>query len=712
MPVFSFLNPSFLWALPAAAIPVIIHLLSRRRLPEVRFSTTRFLRALEAREIRRLRLREILLLILRTLAILLLVFAFARPSLTPRNAVTHAAAAVSILVDDSESMAALDEQARPRIEAAKERAKAILDAARAGDEITLATSTGQDAAGMGPTGDRVRLARALARIEATSLPARMATALLARRRGLERSRLAARELYLISDLQGSNFTPDARAEIAAASAAGVRVYVVPLVQSRMPNHSLDDVDTELRPGPDGRGLELRARIANHADAPSEHVAIRVRRGDALIGGGDVALRAGEERWVAMPLDWRSSPESAATAGPVLVETDQDALPSDDRWYAVLGAPGRLRVLRIAEVRDGIPAPRYASLALDPSGDGTGGFSVEEGTPATLLALTPSRADVVLLEDLASLSADAEARLRTFIRSGGGIVVALGPHSDPEYFGPHLFPGLIDLALDGTEKAGVGTSFELRARLPAHDVLEGLSVGVGSPLTQSRLTGLIRGHATSPRAEIVVQTTGGLPLVAAAPGIGVFLSSFADDWGDLPYSGAFVPLVRGLVSHAARASRAAAGVAPRVGEPPVARIATVPGAAIFVRGPGGYASQAPVSAEGMGYHAVADAPAREAGFYTFESGGQQLAMVAVNLDPIESDLATIPADSLRAGMQRGAERALGAHHARVSILASSSALATHLRDTRRGRELWMGLLLIATIALAGELILGSVRTLKP
>src|SRR5262245_3285659 len=56
---FSFLNPAFLWALPLASIPILIHFLSKRRLPEVRFPTVMFLRALEPREIRRIRLREI-----------------------------------------------------------------------------------------------------------------------------------------------------------------------------------------------------------------------------------------------------------------------------------------------------------------------------------------------------------------------------------------------------------------------------------------------------------------------------------------------------------------------------------------------------------------------------------------------------------------------------------------------------------------------------
>lgn len=718
MPTFSFLNPSFLWALPAIAIPVLIHLLSRRRLPEVGFPTTQFLRQLEPREIRRLRLREILLLILRTLAILLLVLAFARPTLTPRHAVTHAAAAVEILIDDSESMAALDEQARPRIDAAKERAKAILDAARAGDEIAIATTTQPDASGARHTADRVRLSRTLERIAATSLPARISATMATVTRSLERSRLTSREIYLITDTQRTNFDRDARAAIAAASAAGIRVYIVPVVQSRVPNHAIQDVDPELRPGPEGRGLELRARFANHADAPSDRVAVRVRRGDALIGGGDVTLRADENRWLSMPLDWRGQPDSVSATRPVIVEADQDALPTDDRWYAALGAPRRLRVLRIAEARDGASPPKFSALALDPSGDGTGGFAVEQGTPASLLSLSASRADVVLLEDVASLSVDAEARLRSFLREGGGLVVALGPHSDPDYYGAHLFPGLIDLALDGVERASAGASFELRARLPAHEVLEGLSVGIGSPLTQSRLTGLVRAHPTSARTEIVVQTSGGLPLVAAAPAVGVFLSSFSDDWGDLPYSGAFVPLVRGLVAHAARASRLGAAAPLHVGERPIARLSAVPSAAVLVRGPEGYASQAAVESEGTSYRGVADTPALRPGFYTFEAGGRTLATIAVNVDPVESDLAPIEADSLRAGNSRATGRAgPGVADSResgpaVSFLKSQNALSTHLTETRRGRELWMSFLLAAAVALAGELALGSARTIRP
>ncbi|HSQ60626.1 MAG TPA: BatA domain-containing protein [Acidobacteriota bacterium] len=706
MPTFSFLNPSFLWALPVAAIPIVLHLLSRRRLPEVPFPTTAFLRALEPREIRRIRLREILLLILRTLALLLLVFAFARPALTPANAVTHAAAAVGILLDDSESMGAVDEEGRPRIEEAKRRVVSLIEASRAGDAIYLAPATREEAPRADRGDDRVRLRRAVDRIEALPRPARMEAALAGLRRALERSPLPVRELYIVSDFQRANLSSSSRAEIARAAGAaapGIRVFLVPVADARsaLPNHAFESIDPEIRAGAEGRGLELRARLANHAGAPSDRIAIRLREGDALVGGGDASLRAGERRWVAMPVEER------ALAGPrtetrLTAEMDTDALAADDTWHAVLGAPRRLKVLRIVESRGG-PPPRFAALALDPSGTGASGFSVEEGSPATLLSLSLARADVVLLEDVAGLSGDAEARLRAFVRDGGGVVIALGPHSDADYYGRRLFPGLIDLSLQGPERAPAGGAFELRARAAGHPILEGLTVEVGTPLSQARLSGLVRGATTTPRAEVVVQTSGGAPVIVAAPSVAVFLSSLADDWGELPFSGAYVPLVRGLVSHAARAE-SGAPLELVVGGVPRIRLSVAPSGGIRVRGPGDYVSTATVEAEGTGYRVSALDPAPAPGFYEFETEGRTLGTVAVNLDPVESDLAALPPDSIRAAVPPAA-------HERLALMADGAALTRHLQATRRGQELWLPLLLIAAALLAIEIALASARKLR-
>jgi hypothetical protein len=200
---------------------------------------------------------------------------------------------------------------------------------------------------------------------------------------------------------------------------------------------------------------------------------------------------------------------------------------------------------------------------------------------------------------------------------------------------------------------------------------------------------------------VVSTAGGLPVVVAAPQVAVFLGSLADDWGDLPYSGAFVPLVRGLVDHAARTSSPESFDRALVGQPPAARLEAAPSGPVVVRGPESYRSQATVVSDGSGFRAVADAPATVPGFYVFEAGAREAATVAVNPDPIESDLRIVPVDSLTTGSE----------HAPRALLTTAS-LREHLRDTRQGRELWLLFLLGAAFCLAAELWVGTARIAAP
>jgi len=75
-----FFNPLYLWALPLALIPVIIHLLFRRKAAAVHFSDLRFVRMALEKIRAGSRLRKYLLMAVRILIIALIIFFFARPS--------------------------------------------------------------------------------------------------------------------------------------------------------------------------------------------------------------------------------------------------------------------------------------------------------------------------------------------------------------------------------------------------------------------------------------------------------------------------------------------------------------------------------------------------------------------------------------------------------------------------------------------------------
>ncbi|TNF45447.1 MAG: hypothetical protein EP310_01570, partial [Bacteroidetes bacterium] len=74
-----FLFPTFLFALFAIAIPIIIHLFSFRQYKTVYFSNVSFLKDIKKESKNKSRLKQLLILIARILTIIFLVFAFAQP---------------------------------------------------------------------------------------------------------------------------------------------------------------------------------------------------------------------------------------------------------------------------------------------------------------------------------------------------------------------------------------------------------------------------------------------------------------------------------------------------------------------------------------------------------------------------------------------------------------------------------------------------------
>ncbi len=136
----SFLYPSFLWALLALAIPIIIHLFNFRRYKTVYFTNVRFLKEVKEETTSRSKLKHIMVLLSRLGAVAFLVFAFAQPFI-PREEteVVKGNKAVSLYVDNSFSMNALSNDVS-LFEKAKKKATEIVQAYGETDEFNLITN--------------------------------------------------------------------------------------------------------------------------------------------------------------------------------------------------------------------------------------------------------------------------------------------------------------------------------------------------------------------------------------------------------------------------------------------------------------------------------------------------------------------------------------------------------------------------------------------
>jgi hypothetical protein len=136
----NFTYPAFLFATVAIAIPIIIHLFNFRKFKTIYFSNVRFLKEVKQETQSRSRLRQLLILAARILAILFLVFAFAQPYIPVKNKkVIAGQKAVSIFIDNSFSMEAINKNGT-LLDEAKKRALEIVASYKPNDRFQLLTN--------------------------------------------------------------------------------------------------------------------------------------------------------------------------------------------------------------------------------------------------------------------------------------------------------------------------------------------------------------------------------------------------------------------------------------------------------------------------------------------------------------------------------------------------------------------------------------------
>jgi hypothetical protein len=141
----TWVSPIFLGALVAAAGPLIIHLLNKRRHRVIEWAAMDFLREALHRNKRMMEIRDLLLLLLRTLAVILFILAMAQPYFVSDDTGAYKGGPVHavIVVDNSLSMGYLQLD-RPLLDVAREKAKEFVEKLPKGSEISIIPLCGND----------------------------------------------------------------------------------------------------------------------------------------------------------------------------------------------------------------------------------------------------------------------------------------------------------------------------------------------------------------------------------------------------------------------------------------------------------------------------------------------------------------------------------------------------------------------------------------
>jgi hypothetical protein len=661
---FAFGSPGLAIAAGAAvSLPILIHLLLRRRRLPVEWAAMELLREALRRVERRRRLERILLLAVRCLLVAAAGLAIAAPAIGEAVGAARRTRTLVAVIDDSAASNELVD-GTTALERSVSAARAAIESLAEGDRVAVVTVSRAATTDRGPASmDRRAAADRLRSIVPTELPCDLPGALATARAILSNreSDGSRRELLVCSAFRAGSV--GAMPALAQGDASVVTVATMPPAAGAA-NLRIASVEAERVAGA-GSGVagSVLVTVARDRGDASVEATVRVT-GPTLTAPAErrVTLAAGErERTLQVTVSERPADASGAPRRAVTAELSADAQPVDDRRSTVLAPVERLRATvvdrRTFDASGGIDrlSPGdWVARALAP-GDAPE-IDVAQVDPSALDARTIAGADAVILLQPRQASTAQWQALAGFVARGGMLAVA--PSADQR-----AQPWTAPFA----EAFGIPWKFDLEARdldpavalapeMPPLGMLAPLAGEFPQLAPAVEAFRALRVDASMDAAAAQATLRDGTPFLlswrpADARGSVVVLAAAIDlAWTTLPLKPLMVPMWQELVAEGRRrasaAHVAAVGSRPRIDgagvvelRPVAADGSSLPGARAIPVGAGGRIA-APLERNGL--HEEID------------GSGTVRGMLAVVPDAQACSVAPVDADRVRAWLSSAGE----------------------------------------------------------
>ena len=597
-----FLNPLLLFGLLAVSVPIIIHLLNRRKFQKVVWAAMRFIKTSVEQNQRRMRVEDLILLALRCLLLALLAFALARPAFRNVGADFLGQAKVTgvIILDNSQSMG-MGDGAATRFEKARQAAEQALETMPSGSATAVFLASDiVDGVIAEPTFD-FNLARKA--IREAALTDRGTDLLPAVQRALDtlKQRIGIRkEIYVVTDGQLTGWKRLAEIQkLLENSQREIRSHVVLVSEHEERNLAVSDLRNASGLTPVNQPIRFEVRVSNFGreEARDTRVGLSVDQEPASDEFTIDSLPPGSSKSISLFARLRTEGFHSITA-----RIAEDRLPADDRRLLAVRAIKEVRVLLV----DGDPGaePRdsetfFLRHALTPVASSEAGNYFVKVTRLLAPELAGARLDdfdAVILANVPDFSDAVAKNMEQYVRRGGGLIIFSGNRINPSFYNEtlagkyRLLPATFGPARGNAEQDA--EYFTIQDRDLDHSIVSIWNDPNAGNLSSIRF---YRAHDLVPASyaeaktnvandvsadgtgppQTVVRFSHGTPAIIDRPwGLGrvvMFASSADTAWNDLAVRPAFVPLVHRTLG--ALVQRQDEGLNIRVGQKFTRRVAS-------------------------------------------------------------------------------------------------------------------------------------------
>jgi hypothetical protein len=354
----TFLNPTALLALFAAAIPIIIHFLNLKKLKKVEFSSIVFLKELQKTKIKRIRIRQLIILALRVLIILFIVMAFSKPAIRSLAGFSSSAKTTAVIIlDNSFSMSVVDIEGS-LLNQAKQAAKKILDNLNTGDEISIILTSDKTESIEKPSSDFYKLKNRIDNTQISNISIPIYNSLLKAQNILTESQSVNKELYILTDLQKEKITPAKfdNPDFSLAFNKYTRIYLPEMPSKKISNLSATDLTVNSQILEKGKTVSFTAAVSNYSDNRIENSVASLFINGKRVAQQGVSLEAGSTRLI----NYETTLNETGLLN-ISVELEDDDILNDNKRCIGLYVPEKISVAAFCDEPLDL---KYINLAVE------------------------------------------------------------------------------------------------------------------------------------------------------------------------------------------------------------------------------------------------------------------------------------------------------------------------------------------------------------
>lgn len=554
----SFLNPILLFGILGAIIPIIIHLINKKKAVSHRFAAIDFILQTNKRISVKFKLRQLILLILRAFLLAFLAMALARPFVknfiggAPQKDVPTSNV---IILDDSYSMQYSDNH-ESFFMSAKTAAKEIVNNLTKNDDAAVITCSGLGSQVLPELDyDKKNLLNLLEQAQPSFATTHITPALDAAVEVLTSAKASIKRIFLLTDLTRNGWDIDwfksgnekLRKHVSS-------IHIIDLSEGgELKNIAITQIEPQINVSEKTAESTIKVTVSNFTPARIKNLLAQVFLDQKKVAQGffNIDANASETKEFYFSVE-----KGKGHTG--WVEVSEDSLDTDNKRYFAMNTSNKLDALLI----DGDPKTNiyesetfYLEKALNPGREHASSIKPTICSIHEVKNFDFANFDMVFLCNVETLPPEKIHELDKFAKEGGSVIFSLGNKVDANYYN-NSFNTLLPHRLHTTRTFSSDSPLSeeqplhLKTTEPTHPALRILSETSMSTLYSVKFYRVFYvDPAPLGNCKTILSFSDDTPaLIERQVDRGrcvLFTSSIDRDWTDMPVKSFFLPLIQQL-----------------------------------------------------------------------------------------------------------------------------------------------------------------------